>query len=331
MSAEKRAWVVTEGHIGLVNQGTGLAEATGFRVETRNVRLRPPWAWIPPDLMPPPLSGVACDGPGLTPPWPDLLVSVGRRSAAVSIAVRRASGGRTFTVHLQNPHASARHFDLIALPRHDLAAGVRQRENVIFHEAALHRVTAARLAEALAGAPPALLDLPGPRIVVLVGGSNGRYRFGPAEMRELAGQLLAVRESTGGSLLVSTSRRTGAENVAALRAALGDNVARFWAGEGENPYFSWLALADALLVTCDSVSMISEACATGRPVQVMHFPGGSRRFAAFHRSMEAAGYVRPFRGRLETWSCTPPDDTARIAAEVRRRMSLRNGGGGTGA
>ena len=127
----------------------------------------------------------------------------------------------------------------------------------------------------------------------------------------------------GAGLVVTTSRRTGAENEAILRAALADVPSLIWDGQGDNPYFGMLALADAVVVTCDSVSMISEACYTGSPVHVYDFPGGSKRFRRFREDLERGGLTRPFRGRLESWQYTPLDETRRAADFVRSRYALR--------
>ena len=96
-----------------------------------------------------------------------------------------------------------------------------------------------------------------------------------------------------------------------------------WDGQGENPYLGFLALADAFVVTEDSVSMISEAASTGKPVYVAALEGGGRRFRLFHHNFRAAGITRPFDGTLDFWQYDPPDDTARVAAEVRRRLAAR--------
>jgi mitochondrial fission protein ELM1 len=84
-----------------------------------------------------------------------------------------------------------------------------------------------------------------------------------------------------------------------------------------------LAHADAIIVTVDSVNMVTEAAATGKPVHVIDLPGGSDKFRRFHAAMVEAGITRPFTGAIEHWSYTAPDDTARVAAEIRRRMSQR--------
>ena len=95
-----------------------------------------------------------------------------------------------------------------------------------------------------------------------------------------------------------------------------------WDGAGDNPYYGLLALADAIVVTEDSVSMVSEACATSAPVLLASLPGRSRHIGLFNRLMIEDGRVRPFAGRLEVWPVEPINDTQAAGDEVRRRLGL---------
>lgn len=322
---ETDCWVLTEGHVGMENQALGVAEALGLSPKVKRLWPRLPWRAMPPRLWRWPLlpalaaPGRAKNGqPGdkLGPPWPDLLITCGKRATAPSVAIRRASRGRTFTVHIQQPPLPRRAFDLLAIPAHDSLRG----DNVVVTDAAVHRVTPAKLREAAARFQPALDGMPKPWIAVLIGGSNNRYRLTTDIARRLAGQLTALGEETGGSLLVTASRRTGAENEAILRSALAETPGQFWNGAGENPYFGWLGLADYIVVTCDSVSMTSEACSTGKPVYVIDLDGHSRRIDSFHRHLREKGFTRPFSGSVQPWSYTPLDDTTRVAEAIRLRM-----------
>ena len=99
-----------------------------------------------------------------------------------------------------------------------------------------------------------------------------------------------------------------------------------WDGSGDNPYFGFLALADAIVVTEDSVNMVTEAAGTGKPVYVQRLPGRSNRLARFHRLMRERGATRPFQGRLESWSYAPINDTEMVAAAVRQALGLENKG-----
>ena len=99
--------------------------------------------------------------------------------------------------------------------------------------------------------------------------------------------------------------------------------AEIWDGSGENPYFGYLALADHVLATADSVSMITEASATGRPVHVLPLQGGTAKFERFHQAMRAAGVTRPFDGTLKEWRYDRRDDTAAAGARIRAMMQER--------
>ena len=308
-------WLLTEDKAGMYTQCLGLAEALGVTAQWKHLVPRAPWKYLPPSLW---CCALRAAGPGsdvLAPPWPDLLIATGRPTVAVSRAIRRASGGKTFTVQIQNPGIALHHFDLVVAPQHDRLHG----PNVISTQGALHRVTPARLAAESQRLAPALAYLPQPRAAVLLGGSNRNYRF----TAELAGELaarLATLAHSGIGLLITPSRRTDPQVLATLRAALADTSAVIWDGAGENPYFAYLGLADYLLVTGDSVNMVSEACATGKPVYVIELAGGSAKFRRFHTALRQAGMTRPFVGALEQWHYPPLDDVGAVAAEIRRRM-----------
>ena len=127
---------------------------------------------------------------------------------------------------------------------------------------------------------------------------------------------------SGAGLALTASRRTSPASLEALAGALGDAPAQIWRGEGQNPYFGYLALADAIVVTGDSVSMTSEACASGKPVYVAAMAGrGSKRLERFFDALAEDRLIAPFAGHIEDWAPRPPlDETARAAAIVRRRF-----------
>lgn len=301
---EKRTWALTSGEAGVVSQAVGLAEAVDWPFEVKTVRLRAPWSFLPGHLCPWALSGLR---EPLAPNWPDLLITCGRRSVAVSIAIRKASRGRTFTVHIQNPRVPAHLFDIVAPPRHDGMSG----ENVLSTRGALHRITPAKL-EAAATIWRGRLGRP--TVAVLLGGASRAHRFTPTRAEALADGLARI----DGSIVITPSRRTSMEIVTLLGRRL--PRAWIWDGTGENPYLGMLALAEHIVVTEDSASMASEAASTGKPVYVAAMDGGSARFDAFHALLREEGVTRPFDGSLASWSYEPVDDTPRIAAEIRRRI-----------
>lgn len=322
---DRICWVLSNGRTGTENQCVGLAEAVGLPFVVKQVRVRPPWRWLPPRLWVRALRALAPDSDPLGPPWPDLVIACGRTTEAIAIAIRRKStaaaksgGNPSFIVYLQRPSSRRGAFDLLAPPRHDRVRG----DNVVETRGALNRVTAERLAQGAAVAAPMVKNLPRPLIAVLIGGTGNAYRMTEDAARALGRQLRRLTESGNAGLAVTVSRRTGAVNERILRRELENAPAVFWDGSGENPYFGFLGLADAIVVTADSVSMVSEACATGKPVYVAEMPGGSAKFRRFHNRLRSDGATRPFAGTVERWSSVALDDTARVAAVIRDRLDL---------
>lgn len=315
------AWVLHDGKAGMASQALGLAEATGFPFIEKPLAIRQPWRCLPPQLWPLPLLAAGGAAAGLAPPWPDLVIACGRNAAMPALAIRRASGGRTVAAQIQDPGVGRGEFDLLVVPAHDRLRGPR----VFVTKGAVHRVTPTRLTAARQRFP-ALAALPRPILAVLIGGSSRAYRLSLSRLGEIAAAIAGILAATGGSALVTPSRRTGAAGAALLRDRLAGFPATIWDQGGENPYFAYLAVADAFLVTADSVSMISEAAATGRPVHILDLPGGNAKFARFHEGMRAAGMTRPFRGALESWSYAVPDDTNSAGARVRALVLSRREG-----
>ena len=311
-------WVLHDGKPGMASQALGLAEATGFPFVEKQLSVNRPWAWLPPQLWLAPLR-VASEGDvRLAPPWPDLVIGCGRHSAMPALAIRRASGGRTFAAQVQDPRIGRGKFDLLFVPEHDRLRGPR----VVVTRGAIHRVTPVRLTEQ-GRRFPGLAGLPRPILGVLIGGANRSYRLGLDRLAAIAEAIAAILRAVGGSAVVTPSRRTGAAGLALLRQHLAGLPAEIWDGTGDNPYYAYLAAADALLVTADSVSMVSEAAATGKPVHIIELEGGDAKFARFHAAMREAGITRPFTGRIENWSYSPPDDTERAGMLLRNAVLAR--------
>lgn len=296
---------------GLRNQALGLAEAAGFAPDFCPLRFVPPWDKIPTSLWFNPRWAVAAEA--FAAPVPPVVIGCGGAGARVAAALR---GEDVKAVAIQHPRMDLRKFDAVLAGRHDGITG----PNVIVTRTALHRVTAARLAAEAQTWAPFFAPYRRPLAAVLLGGSNGRYRFGAAEAHMLAAQLAVVARDYG--LVITPSRRTSPEVLAILRAALEPLGAWIWDFSGENPYFGMLACADALIVTADSVSMVSEAVATSAPVYLVRLPGRSSRIGRFMDDLVADGRVRDFAGTLALWDTQPLNDTEWAGTELRRLLRV---------
>lgn len=310
--SDAQAWILSEAYAGLQAQAIGLAEAGGLHHEVRTLAPGAPWRWIAPRMWPAPLSVVPDAVRGKLP---GVAIGCGGKGAAVIAALRRRG---VPAVQVQHPRMDPRRFDLVVVNRHDGLSG----PNVLVTRTALHRVTAERLAEAAAAWRASVADLPRPLVAVLVGGSNGRHRLDGPVAEALGGQLAEMMRCEHVGLMLTPSRRTDPAVAAVLRERLGKLGAWVWDGGGENPYYGMLALADVIVVTEDSVSMVSEAVATAAPVLLAALPGRSRRIEVFHQALLDEGRVRRFVGRCEVWPTAPLNDTPLAAAELRRRLHL---------
>jgi mitochondrial fission protein ELM1 len=302
------ATIISEPLAGLQAQALGLAEAADLRAEIVPLHPRAPWRWMAARLWPSPLRAVR-----LPDPANDILLSAGGTAGVVADALRRP--GRRL-VQVQHPRFDPRRFDVIVVNRHDGLTG----PNVVVTRTALHRATPARLAEAAQEWAPRLAHLPRPLVAVLIGGSNGRFRLDRAVAEQLGAGLAGMMRADRVGLALTPSRRTSPEARAALREAVEPLGGWVWDMEGENPYFGLLGLADAIVATEDSVSMVSEAVATEAPVLVAGLPGRSKRIRLFNRLLMQDGRTRPFAGRLEMWPAQRLDDTAAAGQDVRRRL-----------
>ena len=318
--AGRRAWLVTDGKIGMDVQVQGVADALGLVAQMQHVnptglhRLLAPW--VPPSSR----DGIGTGGP-LSPPWPPIVLATGRLSIPTLRAIRRHAGHATYTVILQDPKTGQNSADLIWVPAHDRLRGA----NVITTPTAPHSFTQARLAKLRARMPPEIAALPSPRVAVMLGGRSGDYPFSDACHAQFAWGLRSMA-LLGASFMITPSRRTHPDLLAAVDVATASNPRILWTGEGSNPYPDFLAQADVLITTADSVNMASEAAATGRPVYVFMPAGGTPKFNRFHTALRDSGATRPLPDHLtafETWDYTPLDAGRQIAVEIERRWLLK--------
>ena len=291
-------WVLSSPRAGERTQLFGLAEAMGCPFEIKHIAHRPFGAAL--ELLGGEhLHGIDLErSDALEAPWPDVVLLAHQSNENVARWIRQQSGGRTRLVLLGRPWAPVDEFDLVVTtPQYDLP----EAANVLHNPLPLHRVSAERLTQAGAKWEPRVAHLPRPYITVLVGGSSGPYVFDDAAAVRLGREVSELARSLGGSVLVSTSARTAPSAVEALFTAIDVPAClhRWSAGDSQNPYFGFLALADRIVVTADSISMIAEACATGRPVEMFAFGSGAVPMRD-HRDADIAG-THSFTARLRGW------------------------------
>ncbi|HEX7339992.1 MAG TPA: mitochondrial fission ELM1 family protein [Rhodanobacteraceae bacterium] len=313
-TSTRECWVVTNGAAGNERQALALAGHMGLPIRTLTVQPRAPWSWLAPRRLRG--SRLAFPPALLMPPWPHLVIGCGRAAALYTRMLRLLSSGESRVVQILDPRIDPRHWDLVVAPQHDGLRG----PNVLHPLGSLNPIDDDWLAAGRA-AWSYFADLPAPRIGVLLGGPRHHAAADPAAARVLADALLARHRREGGSLLLLASRRTTSEVFDLLHRALAGIPGLHWRNEddGPNPYPGALAWADRLVVTPDSVNMLSEACACGCPVHAQTPADLPPKLARLHAALRERGLLHDLDADI-TATQPPLRETAAIAAAVRARL-----------
>ncbi|SDY14714.1 hypothetical protein SAMN05421681_11217 [Lysobacter enzymogenes] len=317
--ATTATWLLTDGLAGNQRQASALALALGRAARHWVLQPQAPWRWLAPRRLPGADRAFGEDfAQALRGERPQLTIGCGRQAA---LATRLMRSDVTRAVQILDPRIAPSHWDLVIAPEHDGLRG----PNVITLLGSLNPVDDLWLAGARKTFP-AFGQLPGPRTALLLGGSSAHARFDRAAFDALASRLAAQLDREGGSLLATTSRRTPADIRARLRERLAalPQVSWYEPGEGANPYPGLLGWADRIVCTADSVNMLSEAAATRAPLFVFGIDRVEGRPRRFIDSLLGLRRAHAFDPHLRAYPVTPLRETARVAAEVRRRLSLND-------
>ena len=270
-SAAPRVWLVVGEKRGDNAQIRQLARAVGWPAVEKSMVMKPEWVEGKPRVEASIDHVDAERSDAIEGPWPDLVITAGRRLASVALFIKRASEGRTRVVLIGKPRGRAEDFDLIVIASHYV---MPDAPNVARHDHPLMAPDHVALARTRQVWDERLASRPRPITAVFVGGPTGGLRFGPAEARDLLARARRFADDAQGSVYVVTSRRTPEAVVATLRAeaeaAPRVELAVYdpSLAPEDNPYQGLLACADHFVVTTDSLSMMIEVAQLGRPLSL---------------------------------------------------------------
>jgi mitochondrial fission protein ELM1 len=320
-----RTWLLLGEKPGDDAQVQVLADALGWPCQVRRLRMKSEWVLGKPSVGATLAHVDLARSDPLEPPWPELVVTVGRRLSSVALWIQRESGGASRLVLLGKPRRHLRRFALIVAPAQYRVA---PRANVLRIGLPLMRVDAEAVAAAAEAWRERLAPLPRPLLALLVGGPTKAVRFDPAVARELTARAARAAAAAGGTLYVCTSRRTAPPIVEAIAAALpADALLYRWRPDDpDNPYRALLGSADRFAVTSDSITMMVEVARLGRSLAIATLPPRRRWLRALTRSRDLDAVSRELRRRGlavelgEPWRApgAPPDDELQaVIARIR--------------
>jgi hypothetical protein len=346
---EKRIWLVIGDKPGDNAQVEIIAEALGLPFEIR--RVLPKEQYV---LGKPPFKASLYHldlhrSDKLEPPWPDLILTIGRRPAMAALWIQQQSGGHSQIVLLGRPKRWMQRFALIIVPSQYLLPANRR---VLQLGLPLMRSNHAAIAQAVDTWRPRLSPLPHPLTALMVGGPTKPFRFDADTAREL---LEAAQQAAGeGFLYITTSRRTPPAVVRTLQQALPANARLYcWSADNrDNPYLALLGLADRFIVTGDSMSMMIEIARLGKPLAIFALPyqrglrpwlqrlvaaagagklgklllrlrllGNSRDLSAIHRQLYDKRLAVPLGHAFLPGGVTPEDELEKVVGRIKQLIT----------
>ena len=308
---ELKALLLTQGMHGMVSQVEGLARALWLTYKHRSIKLKSLWNLLPPKFTPISENLVkekfVCDS--------KVIISCGRKSVIPSIALKKRLGKEIFTIHIQDPKVSLKHFDLIISPEHDNIKG----DNVLTTKGAIHYLTKKEIKDNLN-----YLNVNKEKkklVAFIIGGPNKYYNYNDQTIHQLFTKIKTLFTPDKYKIIIVPSYRTPENIIKKAYDTFNFNHIVIKTVD-KKAYLSALALADISVVTCDSTSMISEAAITGKPVYIamMKPVKNNRRFKKFYSLLTNLGITRELSNSVEEWSYESLDEVNKIAPIIKRKM-----------
>ena len=325
LGSPPKIWILSDGKIGHTTQCETLAQTLGWpsvikqlKFNRWNAHQKMIWPILPPNLY-----GInEQESDSLSPPWPDIVMAAGWRTAPIARWISRESSGKTRTIQLgRNGGICAELFDLVITPSYYQFLPHPNRIETLAPLNAPNTIQPTTLRERW---PQLFSNAPHPRIVLIVGGSTKRFTLTAERAKQIATQLLDLAKDCQGSIFAVTSPRTSKEVAQALERILRpDHIVHRWQpNQTDNPYFAYLTGGDIIVVTGESESMLAEAASLGKPVYIIPMserpPNWTAHLGqwiirrAHSRPLNKRGTVRPQQGleklcaRLLHWGIVQP-------------------------
>jgi len=306
-----RALLLTQGMHGMISQVEGLAKALGLKFRHETIKLKKIWNIVPPKFTPVSenilKNKFICDS--------KVVISCGRKSVVPAILLKKRFKKEIFTIHIQDPKVDLGNFDSIICPEHDNLNG----NNVVKTKGAIHYLTNDEIRKNINYLDPRAESK---KIVTLIlGGPNKYYNFSEKQMTYTFAKIKNLFVYSKYKLIVIPSYRTP-DNILKLAFNYFNDNHLVVKERDKKAYLSSLGLADIIVVTCDSTSMISEAAITGKPVYVAQMKNkrSIHRFEKFYKLFKDLGIIRDLDDKIEHWTYNGLDEVNRAASLVKEKM-----------
>ena len=303
--------LLTEGMHGMISQVEGLAKALDLDFIHEKIELNNFWKFIPPKLTP--IQNFVFKN-DINKDF-NIVISCGRKSVIPSIFLKKKFKNKIINVHIQDPKVSLSHFDFVVAPEHDGLKG----KNVIATKGAIHYLRDNELDENISYLKSRLNK---EKIVsLIVGGPNKYYDYKNIEVEKIFNKIKKNFIESGYQLIFIPSMRTP-KSVIDTAINYFDKNQVIITDIDKKAYLSSLGLANHIVVTCDSTSMISEAAITGKPIYVAQMPPvkNNNRFQKFFEMFKKLNIIKDLDDKLEDWKYEKLNETDRISGYIKSKI-----------
>ncbi len=307
--------LLTQGMHGMISQAEGLARALDIEFTHHTVELNNFWKMIPPKLTP--ISQNAYKK--IKNKDFDLIISCGRKSVIPSIHLKKISNKKVFNIHIQDPKVDLNHFDFIVTPEHDKIQG----QNVINTKGAIHYLTEKEINENKNYLNSFIKNDQRKILALIVGGPTKYYDYSTKNIKIIFTILDKVLKKNNFQLVVIPSMRTPVKTINYAKDYFGNNHTII-TNIDKKAYLSALAIAENIIVTCDSSSMISEAAITGKPIFIANIlpKKDDKRFKRFRNLFRELNITRNLGEEVENWNYQKLDETNRVANIIKQKINF---------
>jgi mitochondrial fission protein ELM1 len=305
--------LLTEGMHGMISQVEGLAKALDLDFMHEKIELNNFWKLFPPKVTP--IQDFVFKNKIIS--QFDVVISCGRKSVIPSICLKKKFKNKIMNIHIQDPKVSLDNFDYIIVPEHDDLQG----KNVLTTKGAIHYLTNNELDE---NENYLKMRINNQKKIVafIIGGPTKYYNYEEKVIDEIFLKIKNNFLNNNYQAIIIPSMRTPksiikkAKNYFAQGQVVVEDV-------DKKAYLSALKLADHIVVTCDSTSMISEAAITGKPIYVAQMPTvkKNKRFENFFRLFESLKIIKNLDTIIDSWSYEKLNEANKISIYLKDKLN----------
>ncbi|MCT4574628.1 MAG: mitochondrial fission ELM1 family protein [Alphaproteobacteria bacterium] len=311
MIKNKKCWVVTDGKIGTLNQCIGLADNLVDSYQIKTITLKKIWDKINPYIR---IDSINPTTEKFSDKYPDILIVSGRKAVSVGLHIKKKNP-KTILICIQDPRVSRKKFDYIVIPEHDSL----RAKNVILTTGAMHKLTDKKIKSEGKRFAHLFKSFKNKKtIAVLIGGNSRNHTMDLELTKKICDDIKEASKKLRANIVLTASRRTPEvcfdlikkEFKRKRNTYIYDNVS-------DNPYFAFMDIADYIFVSSDSMSMLSEATFTGKPVYLIELKGGSKKFDKFHCELKKKKIIRVLgKDKIEDYSYARVENAKDVAMQI---------------